>query len=264
MSNQEASAYRFGDGELAAARLKRLAAVFEPSTREFLETLRSRSPRYVADLGCGPGYTSRLLADVFLQAKICGIDSSTNFISLARQAANDTVTFRCADVTRELPAAPFDLIYARYLLAHISTYRETVAFWWECLSPNGAIAIEENEWIETTQPTFRQYLAIVEAMLAEEGQVLHVGAELDAMPEWGPLAKASSELVPISIAADISAELFASNLKSWRQQAFIQRNYNSSTIDHLERELLEIARHDSNGTTVVFGRRRIVFTRDSV
>ncbi len=263
MSNQEASAYKFGDGELAAARLKRLAAVFEPTTREFLETLRSRCPRYVADLGCGPGYTSRLLADVFPHAKVCGIDSSANFISLACRATNDRFTFQFGDVTRKLPTGPFDLIYARYLLAHIAAFQATVELWGAYLSPDGAVALEENEWIETTQPTFRQYLAIVAAMLAEGGQMLHVGAELDAVPNWGSLVKASSELVPIAVGEGTSAELFVPNLRSWRQRPFIQRNYAASTIDRLERELVELAHDGKKDATVLFGRRRGVLTRDS-
>jgi trans-aconitate 2-methyltransferase len=261
MRDQPAPTYSFGDSELAAERLRRLAAAFEPSTRDFLKVLRERRPRSIADLGCGPGYTTRLLANTFPGAQVCGLDSSENYIAGARQAPIDGVTFEVADVTRALPGGPYDLIYARYLLTHVASFQETVVLWSECLSPGGAIAIEENEWIESDRPAFQQYLSIVQAMLAAGGQKLYVGLELEAIPDWTPLCKSLSELIPVTINGRTAAELFVPNLQNWRNHEFIRRNYRLETIERLEIELQAIAGEGSRSAQIAFGRRRLLLTR---
>src|SRR5690348_2613412 len=114
MPNGRESTYQFGDSALAAERLRLLAAAFEPSSRSFLERLRPRASRMIADLGCGPGHTTKLLAAVFPSAHVLGIDSSENFLAIAKREQSGNVEFAPADVTRPFPGGPFDLIYARY------------------------------------------------------------------------------------------------------------------------------------------------------
>ena len=241
MQNSDSTAYKFGDSELAGDRLRLLAAAFEPSSRKFLESLRHRNPSTIADLGCGPGYTTRLLAEVFPSAKVFGFDNSPNFISQARTTGDGRIEFQLADVTRRFSDERFNLIYARYLLTHVSQFLETVQLWGECLTPAGLIAIEENEWIKTEQAEFQQYLSIVNSMLAAGGQQLYVGVQLDAVSHWRPLARVSSELVPIHLDAKSAARLFLPNLLNWRHQVFIRQNYSETTLDQLERNLRDIA-----------------------
>ena len=76
--------YLFGDGDVAARRLRLLAEVFAPSTREFIEQFVSLRPARVLDLGCGPGHTTRLLSEVFAGAMVRGLDSSQAYFELAR------------------------------------------------------------------------------------------------------------------------------------------------------------------------------------
>jgi trans-aconitate 2-methyltransferase len=261
MTTDQTPTYSFGDSELAAERLRRLAAAFEPSTRAFLERLCDRRPRSIADLGCGPGNTTRLLADVFPDAHVRGLDNSENFISIARQSLGEGLAYEVADVTRELPGGPYDLIYARYLLTHVANFRETILLWGEGLSPGGAIAIEENEWIECDQPPFERYLSIVQAMLAASGQKLYVGAELETVRDWTPLRKAVSELVAVTIDERTVAGLFVPNLQTWRKHEFIRREYSVEAIDRLEIELQAIAGEGSPSSQVTFGRRRLLLTQ---
>jgi trans-aconitate 2-methyltransferase len=58
------SIYSFGETALAAERLRVVSEVFDPSSEAFVsETVRKRS-RLALDLGCGPGFTTRLLSRV--------------------------------------------------------------------------------------------------------------------------------------------------------------------------------------------------------
>jgi trans-aconitate methyltransferase len=53
--------YAFGDSALARERLGLVADTFEAPTRHLLDDLPPMQPRYVVDMGCGPGHASALL-----------------------------------------------------------------------------------------------------------------------------------------------------------------------------------------------------------
>jgi len=257
--------YLFGDTDLAAERLRLLAEVFEPATREFLADVRFGLPLRIADLGCGPGYTTQLLGDLFREATVRGLDSSASHLSRAQQAASPRVAFEVADVTQPLPGGPYDLIYCRYLLTHIARFQEAVENWGQALTPGGQIAIEENESIATSVPVVRQYLDIVAAMLADAGQKLYVGVELAEIRSWAGLQVVVSEAVPIRAPAGRAATMFVLNLRTWRGQPFIEQNYSAATIAQLEHDLLALTEAgEENVATndlVIFGRRRLILQR---
>ncbi|GHO61982.1 hypothetical protein KSC_008740 [Ktedonobacter sp. SOSP1-52] len=56
--------YLFKDTERAAHRLHIFANMFASSSRPFLQAVVGTAPEVAIDLGCGPGYTTRLLAEV--------------------------------------------------------------------------------------------------------------------------------------------------------------------------------------------------------
>jgi hypothetical protein len=68
--------YTFGDNGLASARLWRLAEMYEPESREPLHRGGVRAPRLAVDLGCGFGWSTRLLQDALKPRRTVGLDSS--------------------------------------------------------------------------------------------------------------------------------------------------------------------------------------------
>jgi SAM-dependent methyltransferase len=260
-SSAPAGTYQFGDSDLAAERLRLLAAAFEPSSREFLAKLTAADPRDVVDLGCGPGYTTRLLAEVFPRARVVGIDSSAHFVALARQAAMARISYQVADVSHCLPAGPCDLLYCRYLLTHIPQPVRAIEAWSRQLRPGGLLVIEENEWIHTDQPVFARYLGIAAALLADAGQRLYVGAELAKIDGWPTLEKHASEVVPIVVSDRATAGMFLLNLATWRQRPFIVNSYSGDELDRLRSELEVVAAGDPQKSSITFGRRRLVLLR---
>lgn len=253
-------AYLFGDSDLASARLRLLAQVFEPSSRAFLSRLPGSAPRRIADLGCGPGYTTGLLAETFPKAHVLGLDNSAAYIEQARQVVKSGVEFQQADALAPLPSGPFDLIYCRYLLTHVPRATDAIAGWAGQLNLGGRIAVEENEWILSERPAFSRYLSIVEAMLAEGGKQLYLGAELHGW-QHERVSLASSELVSIAISDRDAADMFRMNVPAWREQPFVRAHWSPREIDALHEELAAIAASDSPASSIVFGRRRIVFRR---
>src|SRR6476646_5050674 len=76
--------YTFGDGPVAADRLALLAATYEPSSARPLRMCASLAPRRAMDLGCGPGYSTRLLHAVVAPAATLGVDASPEHVARAR------------------------------------------------------------------------------------------------------------------------------------------------------------------------------------
>ncbi len=267
-SNPVGKTYLFGDSDLAAERLRLLAEVFAASTRAFLEQLVAQDPGQILDLGCGPGSTTRLLADVFPRAEVRGLDNSDHFIGIARRVPRKRISYTLADVTQPLPGGPYDLIYCRYLLTHLAQPELVIAAWAGHLRPRALLAIEENDWIRAEEPAFSKYLGIAEALLGAGGNKLYIGAFLDRSTRWQSVAKQSSELVPIAASNRDAARMFLMNLHSWRSQPagstarrFVEEHHQPSELDRLQRDLEALANDDPARSSIVFGRRRLVLQR---
>ena len=69
--------YAFGDTQLARERLDLVADVFAAPSATFLREQVDFRPGLALDLGCGPGRTTRLVADVTGAAKVVGLDELT-------------------------------------------------------------------------------------------------------------------------------------------------------------------------------------------
>src|ERR1700744_1165197 len=69
------------------------------------------NPKTVADLGCGPGNSTALLAARWPTAKMEGLDSSQAMIEAAK-ASGIPADFRVVDISAWLPATPYDLIFS--------------------------------------------------------------------------------------------------------------------------------------------------------
>ena len=112
--------YTFGDSDLAARRLALVAETFAGTSAAFMRESVTTRPQLAADLGCGPGYTTYLLADTLKPERTVGLDNSENFLADIRTNASGNVSFHLHDITTApFPEAPFDLIFSRLVLTHL-------------------------------------------------------------------------------------------------------------------------------------------------
>ncbi|MGH3088524.1 MAG: class I SAM-dependent methyltransferase [Rubrobacteraceae bacterium] len=248
------SSYTFGEGDIASRRLGLLSEVFESTSREFLAEAVDFRPEVALDLGCGPGHTTRLVAEVLEPDLTIGVERSAAFLSEARAASREGVAFIEGDVT-DMPLPAADVIFVRFLLGHLPLPEKIVAKWTKKLNPGGLLLLEEVEEIRTREPTLRRYLDIVSAMLAHHGSELCVGPRLDAMLEG---VTRTSSLEPTLGEA---ARMFSMNLATWREDEFIRETYAGHEMDDLEASLLGLTGSRTRGD-IVWRLRRIVIERD--
>lgn len=208
--------YAFGDGDVPARRLALLAEVFEPTSRAFLAARGQQRPRLALDLGCGPGHTTRLVAETLRPGRTLGLDASADFVTRARREAPPGVAFAVGDVLAEpFPEAP-DLVYARFLVTHTADPAAAVACWAAQLAPRGRLLLEDTEAIETEDPAFAEYLARAAERLAANGQRLMPGPLLAGLA-------GDSAVVTLSPPTGRAAAMFRLNLASWCDDAAARR-----------------------------------------
>jgi trans-aconitate 2-methyltransferase len=237
---REEIVYTYGEGDSEADRLALVAELFQGTSGSFLSEAVGFRPRLALDLGCGVGHTTRLLAEVLRPDRVVGVERSANFLSKARVAAPEEVSFVRHDVTRApLPhGGEADLIYARLLLSHLPDPEEVANEWLGQLAPGGLLLLDEVERIETEQPVFREYLGILARMMANHGQELYVGPRLEAATR-GP-ERRISRIVPAGPTTAHVARMFAINLANWRGNDYVRANHTEEELDRLAANLCDL------------------------
>jgi trans-aconitate 2-methyltransferase len=250
--------YTFGDNDRASARLRRLAELYEPITRELL--LRSGRDRcgVAVDLGCGGGWSTRLLCDVLSPSRTLGLDASARFVAEARRRHGDQLEFAEHDVTRGPFPARAELLLCRFLLTHLRDVDAALAVWADAALPGGRLLVLEVDSLAADHPALSRYYELVAALQRHYGQVLEVGARLDAAFARSPWQVLESRRLTLSIPAAQMAELHLANVQTWRHDEHARRAFDPDELDGLERTLQRIVSGDEPAGLVANGIRQMV------
>ncbi|OLZ61993.1 trans-aconitate methyltransferase [Streptomyces amritsarensis] len=122
-------------------------------TRPFLDLLTRipelpTSPARIADLGCGPGNVTALLATRWTGAAITGFDLSPEMLQRATEqyagptAGGGSLDFRHGDIAGWLPEEPYDLIVSNAALQWVPGHPGSFGAWINGLRPGGTFAFQ--------------------------------------------------------------------------------------------------------------------------
>lgn len=255
-------AYLFRDTELAARRLQVLAEVFAPASRAFLREVLPFKPDLALDLGCGPGYTTRLLAEIACAKQTIGLDRSAYFVAQAQKVhATAQIAFLCHDITQvPFPTELSDLLSCRLLLTHLRNPQAVIESWAGQLQVGGLLLLEEVESIESRHPVFQTYLAIVEALLTSQANQLYIGPSLDQQQTSMELKRLLSRIYRLPVSTRQAATMFSMNIPAWKDTPFIQDHY-AKILEELEQSLQELAQASTGEGEIVWKMRQIAYQR---
>lgn len=259
------SHYTFGDNSLAARRLNLLASTFDPSSALLLESITHGEVRTALDVGCGPGHTTRLVADVSSAQLTIGFDQSQSFIELARASyGNDaSLEFRVCNVLEgPLPLPNVELVYCRFLLTHLAEPRRALANLIALLAPGARLVLEEVERLSGDTSLLRRYYELVTALQASHGQSTTIGASLHEHLEaqGGTVTVTSSRCNRLLLTGTQMPELHLMNIATWKQDPKIAAIASQDELDSIQHGLEQLVA--SGSANVECALRQIVLTKN--
>jgi len=147
--NNTKGEYVLATGDAAAKRLQILNNIYGIGAQQILCEAGIQPGMRVADLGCGVGMVTRLLAElVGPEGEVVGVDLSVDQIEKARELCGSfsNVSFVAASATdSQLPPESFDLVYSRFLLIHLTEPEMALREMHDLLKPGGILVCEDGD-----------------------------------------------------------------------------------------------------------------------
>ncbi len=110
---------------------------------DLLLQVRQAAFAQIADLGCGTGNLTRILAERWPMASVAGIDSSPEMLERARPLAMEgRLEFFECDIARWTPAEPFELIVSNAALQWVDDHAGLLERLAGALAPGGILAVQ--------------------------------------------------------------------------------------------------------------------------
>ena len=99
------------------------------------------APARVADLGCGPGNSTAILAERWPAASIDGVESSTDMLAKARASGIRAAWIAC-DIDSWNPIARYDVVFSNAAFHWLPDHRSLLPRLLGFVAPGGALAFQ--------------------------------------------------------------------------------------------------------------------------
>jgi trans-aconitate 2-methyltransferase len=109
--------------------------------RELAARIQIASPQQVIDVGCGPGNSTRVLAQRWPKSQISAFDNSPGMLNTAR-ASNQQVDWFLQDISSWQPSERYDVIFSNAALHWIPDHASLLPRLFSVLKPGGALAVQ--------------------------------------------------------------------------------------------------------------------------
>lgn len=119
--------------------------------RDLVARIDLDSVPFAVDLGCGPGNSTRVLAERWPGAKITGIDSSAEMLEKARKS-EVRAEWKLADIRDWTPVAPVELVFSNAVFQWLPDADAQLPRLLKSVSEGGAFAFQvpsgEGRWVD--------------------------------------------------------------------------------------------------------------------
>ncbi len=250
--------YTFGYNHIAAERLRTIAGFFNSLAEKFIQANLDKAVKTSVDLGCGPGYTTQMLAKASQADDVIGMDISDYYLELAQQQFPQ-LNFVKQDLTQWNSNAKYDMLYCRFLLSHMSNLNQLLTSWIDHLSPGGKLIIDELEDIYTDIPVFQQYLEMNRSLINSQGAELYIGKILNDLVKGLNILVNQSDLIHVS--DSLAAQWFYPNTVGiWNEEDHVLNTLNFQQRKWVSEELLKISDKESSKSNITWKMKRIILT----
>jgi trans-aconitate 2-methyltransferase len=110
---------------------------------DLLAKVPQRNYRHIVDLGCGPGNLTRVLAEHWPQARVTGVDSSTEMLAEVQALAiSGRLEFVHGDIATWKPAEIIDLVFSNAVLQWVADHEALLPRLAGMVAENGTLAVQ--------------------------------------------------------------------------------------------------------------------------
>ena len=251
--------YSYGTDDAAAKRLELLSCLFNPYSEAFIKNCSPGNVESALDLGCGPGFTTAMLAGATGANMVYGIDNSENLLARASQRFPQYGFIKHNVTETPFPVKP-QIMYARFLLTHLQDIVSLVNRWINQGSSSGMLFIEECEAIETEIPVFREYVKVAADLIASAGGYLYAGELLSSGVYEAEVL--CNEVATISAPnSTVAAWFYINTTTLWDREQFVLDAITPETRKRISDEILEIRDSGDMATGSTWKLRRIVLKK---
>jgi trans-aconitate methyltransferase len=238
-----------------------LDRVFAEPSRSLLDVAASGRIRLAVDLGCGPGFSTRLLHETLQPLRLAGLDNSRPFLQMALSAGPPGTDWFAHDVTSvPFPTGPADLVHARFVLCHLPEPEEVLRQWLGQLTPGGYLFSQDDQEIIARHPVLVSYEEMARSLVAARGADLWVGARLARFEPPAGFTQVVNKVYRHRVPVALAAQMFAMNFAVWRHDPHITAGYNGSVLEEMGTALGMLAGSDDT-EDVIFAIRQLAFRR---
>lgn len=192
VETKNADGYVFDRTAAEYDRLRAQADIWVPLTERVLEQAGLTGGMRALDAGCGPGEVMRLMARrVGPEGHVTGIDidAKVGNYGLSRLQAEETgnFAFHSTDLTKgeDVPGAPFDLVFCRFLLIHMDDPVDMVRRLAALVKPGGTLVVMDYVMdamqVSPPDPTLNRSIEVVLDTFRKRGCSLNSGVRFG---EW--------------------------------------------------------------------------------
>jgi ubiquinone/menaquinone biosynthesis C-methylase UbiE len=183
------SNYALGYDEAEYARLELQAKALEPFTREALKAAAVDAGWRCLDVACGTGAVTRVLGEmVGASGSVHAIDVDVRHVDVTveklRANGPDIFSTEQFDVTGpgSPRGAPFNLVFARLLICHMTDPVGTLKNMWNWVAPGGVLLIQDYDMgvvkVTPHNPLVEEGFEILQQCFAKAGKDYRAGASM--------------------------------------------------------------------------------------
>jgi SAM-dependent methyltransferase len=182
--------YLFRGGTEERERLRLLARVMRPTTLSLFDRVGIKAGMACLDVGCGGGdVTLDLACLVGPEGRVVGWDIDEIKPELARREAEkkgiSNVEYRLSDIDRSEVASEFDVVYARFLLSHLSDPAAALARIRQAARPGAVVIIEDTDFTgffcHPYSAIFKLFIELITEAARRRGSDLSIGLRLPGL-----------------------------------------------------------------------------------
>jgi len=245
---------------------ERLAGLNRLTNREFVDFLRVRPGMEVLEVGSGLGLLAADVASAAAGVRVVGVEQSPAQIAAAAKHSN--VRYTQGDAHNlEFEAGSFDLVYARYLLEHVSDPARVVSEMRRVTRPGGAVAACENDVtllrVDPPCPTFEAVWKAFQEHQRGLGGDSQVGRRLYRLFRTAGFSRVELSVQPEvhwhgSVGFEAWMRNLIGNIESARRGLVDSRQCSEQQIDASIAELTSLVEDDAASSCFMWNRAMAV------